>query len=77
MKKLSVHHIHHVLKCLSCHKPIECEGTVFMITYVLYTSCLCKISALCVLWIYIYILNKFIYVYILNLYTYIHKYSYI
>ena len=102
MKKLTVHHIHHVSKCLSCHKAIlmitrqwlQClifilllrdfgtfysvdvyvyvdviyeylcpvcflsphnqEGTLFsMITYVLYPSCFCKISALCVSWVYL------------------------
>ena len=40
MKKLTVHHIHHMAKCLSCHKVIFGDNQA-MITYVimLYTSC--------------------------------------
>ena len=46
--------VHHVPKCMSCHKAIVVitgRAIVFMIAYILCSSCFCEISALCVSWI--------------------------
>ena len=45
--------VHHVPKCMSGHKAIVVMGghIVFMIAYILCSSCFCEIWALCVTWI--------------------------
>ena len=53
-----VHHVHqtvhHVTKCMSCHKAIVVitgRAHCNMITYILRSSCFCEIWALCVSWV--------------------------
>ena len=56
--------VHHVPKCMSGHKAIVVMGghIVFMIAYILSSSCFCEILTLYVLWItYDYL---YIYIYI-------------
>ena len=59
--------VHHVPKCMSCHKAI-----VFMITYILCSSCFCEIWALCVSWI----TYDHLYTYILYTYLFPLSFSY-
>ena len=82
------HHVHHVSKCMSCHKYIVViTGRVHCFhdcTYILCPSCFCEIWALCVSWIisdnlykymhYINICTNILYIYI---YTFIYKHIYV
>ena len=46
MKKLTVHHIHHMVKCLSCHKAIFGDNQA-MISCVIHMLLLQNLSTLC------------------------------
>ena len=84
-----INHVHHVPKCMSCHKAIvRITGRAHCFhdgTYILRPSCFCKILPLCVSWItsdhlykYIHYTHTYIYIYThIYIYTFIYMRIYI